>query len=163
MRDCPRLSKFVHDIKRFVLYNRTVIEQAPLQTYCSALIFAPTMSIVRNQFKDCMPQWMRRLPEVDKNWNAVLQTLEGHLGPVGGVAFSPDGKLVASGSNDRTIKFWDVTTGALQQTLEGHSGFVWGVAFSPDGKLVVSGSDDCTIKLWDATTGALQRTVEGHS
>ncbi|PMD28804.1 HET-domain-containing protein [Hyaloscypha variabilis F] len=54
--ECPRLSEFVHDTKRFVLYNRPAIEQAPLQTYCSALIFAPVISVVRKQFKYYVPQ-----------------------------------------------------------------------------------------------------------
>jgi WD domain, G-beta repeat len=102
--NCPRLLEFVHDAKRFALYNRPAIEQAPLQTYCSALVFAPVMSVVRKQFKDRVHRWMRRLPEVEKDWNALLQTLEGHSGSVDAVAFSPDGKLLASASTDGTVK-----------------------------------------------------------
>jgi dipeptidyl aminopeptidase/acylaminoacyl peptidase len=65
------------------------------------------------------------------------------------VAFSPDGKQIVSGSEDKTIKLWDATAGGLQKTLAGHSGRVTAVAFSPDGKQIASGSDDNTIKLWD--------------
>jgi WD40 repeat protein len=79
------------------------------------------------------------------------------------VAFSPDGKQVVSGSGDRTVRFWDATTGATLQSLEGHSDWVNSVAFSPDGKQVVSGSRDRTVRLWDATTGAALQTLEGHS
>ena len=82
---------------------------------------------------------------------------------VNSVAFSPDGRLLASGSHDKTVRLWDTATGALQQTLEGHSDWVRSVAFSPDGRLLASGSDDETVRLWDTATGALQQTLEGHS
>lgn len=62
---CPLLSEFVHNAKRLVLYNQLAIEKAPFQTYRSALVFAPAMSIVKKQFKDRVPRWMRRPPEVE--------------------------------------------------------------------------------------------------
>jgi len=82
---------------------------------------------------------------------------------VDSVSFSPDGKLIASGSRDNTIDLWDVETGKEIRRLKGHGGSVYSVVFSPDGRLIASGSYDGTIKLWDVETGKEIRTLKGHS
>jgi WD40 repeat protein len=70
---------------------------------------------------------------------------------VWGVAFSPDGRRLASGSHDGTVKVWDGATGTELVTLKGHAGTVWGVAFSPDGRRLASAHQDGSIKLWETS------------
>ncbi|MCX5965559.1 MAG: hypothetical protein NT070_21260 [Cyanobacteria bacterium] len=92
-----------------------------------------------------------------------LNRLEGHDEIVKIVSFSPDGKILASGSGDNTIKLWDLETGKEIRTLKGHNDHVNSISFSPDGKTLASGSGDKTIKLWDLKTGEEIRTLKGHN
>ncbi|GAB3987767.1 hypothetical protein GCM10029978_107850 [Actinoallomurus acanthiterrae] len=89
-------------------------------------------------------------------------TLTGHTGNVDAVAFSPDGKILATGSNDTTVRLWDVAAARTTTTLTGHTGFVYSVAFSPDGKTLATGSTDGTARLWDVAS-ARAASLTGHT
>ncbi|EDN95820.1 hypothetical protein SS1G_11699 [Sclerotinia sclerotiorum 1980 UF-70] len=115
----PELSAYVHDAKRFALRNRVGIEQAPLRIYCCWY---------EKDTEDVAPT------DYDTTGKS-LQIFEGHSDWVNSVAFSPDKKVIVSGSDDGTIRFWDITTGKSLQVFEDHSGEVNSVAFSPDGKM----------------------------
>ena len=78
------------------------------------------------------------------------------------MAFSPNGRMLASASGDNTIKLWDLEKGGEPLTLTGHQGGVTDVAFSPDGRTLASGSGDNTIKLWDLEKGGEPLTLSGH-
>ncbi len=98
-------------------------------------------------------------------WQSLgrILTLTGHSGEVNAVATSPDGQKIASGSDDQSIKIWNLSRGQELRTLTGHSNWVYSVAISPDGETLVSGSKDNTIKVWSLNTGRDLRTLTGHS
>ncbi|VVB64682.1 WD domain, G-beta repeat [uncultured archaeon] len=94
---------------------------------------------------------------------SLICTLTGHSDKVTSVAFSPDGQTLASGSDDHTLKLWDVASRTEAATLAGHSNWVNCVAFSPDGRTLVSGSNDYTVKLWDVASRTEVATLPDHS
>ena len=91
------------------------------------------------------------------------RALAGHTGTVFSAAFSPDGKMVVTASNDNTARLWRASTGTLLHTLVGHTGAVNSAAFSPDGRMVVTASTDGTARLWQASTGKLLHTLASHT
>jgi WD40 repeat protein/serine/threonine protein kinase len=98
---------------------------------------------------------------IDAASGRVLFTLVGHTAGVFGIAFSPDGRRIATACTDRTVKLWDSQTGQEVLTLRDHTGGVTCLAFSPDGNRLVSGSFDRTARIWDATPLESETSANG--
>jgi WD40 repeat protein len=104
-----------------------------------------------------------RLSLWDPNTGKLLRTLEGRHGAVAAVAWSSDGKTLATASHDKTVNLWEYATGKLLQTFSTHKAAVLAVAFSSDGKTIASAGADKLVLIWDSTTGELKHTLKGHT
>ena len=92
--------------------------------------------------------------------------LEGHGEGVSDLSFSPDGRLLASASDDRTVRIWDLAVGGgarLVKTLTGHTNYAFCVSFSPHGNVLASGSFDETVRVWEVRSGKCLRVLPAHS
>jgi WD40 repeat protein len=130
----------------------------PFNRLAELAITSPDRRWVAKIDKDDTPNDVR---VIDAANGRVLFTLVGHTGAVFGVAFSPDGRRIATASVDRTVKVWDFETGQEVLTLRDHTAGVLCVAFSPDGHRLVSGSIDNTARIWDATPLESETPREG--
>ncbi|MGO8796943.1 MAG: AAA family ATPase [Candidatus Sulfotelmatobacter sp.] len=111
------------------------------------------------------PLLIRRWP-AEATWNAkpaMLRTLEGPDRNVTRVSVTPDGRRAVSGGEDKTLRVWDLESGACLRTLEGHLSSVTSVSVTPDGRHAVSGSEDHTVRLWDLENGACLHVLDGGS
>ncbi|KAH7113283.1 hypothetical protein B0J11DRAFT_595576 [Dendryphion nanum] len=129
--DSARLQAFVHDARRFALFGRTILDEAPLQIYSTLLILAPSKSIVVNTFADHVAPWVERLGRKETGWSAYLHTLETHA--IATMAFLNNTELL-TGDTEGNIHLWDLNTGTLVQTLEEHNNRrICQLVPSPDG------------------------------
>jgi hypothetical protein len=129
--------------------------------YLDAFIPAIRAGKILQSQHESNPSGLNALQEA-LNHRSEYNRLEGHQNFVISMSFSPDGKILATGSLDKTIKLWNVATGKEIRTLQGHQNHVVSVSFSPDGKTLATGSADKTIKLWNPATGKEIGNLQGH-
>lgn len=123
---------------------------------------AVVWTVAFNSAGDTLASGSRQVQLWDVRTGHVLKTLQGHTAIVRSVAFTPNGKILASACEDCTIKLWDVSTGQCLKTLQGHSSGIQSIAFSSDGMSLVSGSKDNTFKVWDVYTGQCLKTHRSY-
>ena len=129
-------------------------QPAPAKKAPVASVLWQASALAKPQFKPMAE------PKPDLLWSSSAEPSAG----VWSIAYSPDGKTLASGLSGGQIKIWDARSGELLRTLEEHTSHVSSVAFAPDGKTLASNTIwSNTVKLWDARSGALLRTLEGHT
>ncbi|KAF5337789.1 hypothetical protein D9758_016297 [Tetrapyrgos nigripes] len=155
-----KIRRLAGDTRRCVLQCFNTIRDHPLEIYYSALFWLPKKSIIREFYPQEIP-W-KLLGGVGNVWECYDHVIQAK-GSINCIALSADGQQVVSGSDDKTIRIWNVETGEEEKKLEGHSRLVRSVAFSADGQRVVSGSEDKTIRIWNVETGEEEKKLEGHS
>jgi WD40 repeat protein len=122
------------DAYQFARHNLYIADLAPLQLYASALVFAPDISIIKMQFKPCMPSWLLNTPKVEASWPGDMLKLEGHTAYTTAMSFSLDDKILGTCSQDGTTRLWDTTDASCSLTVSRGKGNYCpkAIAFSSD-------------------------------
>lgn len=148
-KTASQLERLVPDALQFLLSNKLMIEEAPLQLYISALIFSPRSSEVRKRNRKEVPPWILNDPNAPHTWSGLSHGLAITLpSVVHSIAVSPDSTLVAAACGDGTIHVLDVVNGTESFRLEGNPDGVASVCFSPNGRLIGSLVQNC-MSVWN--------------
>jgi len=149
------LAEVAKDVWKFTSMFEDAIAGAATHIYLSALAFCPSDSFMARIYKPHYPHCLSITSGRRVNWDEAATTSDGHNNSVLSVAFFPDGRKLASGSHDDTVRMWDSKTGkAVSAPLTGHTSAVYSVAVSPDGNHIASGSYDKTLRIWDSDSGS---------
>ncbi|KIK56926.1 hypothetical protein GYMLUDRAFT_173660, partial [Collybiopsis luxurians FD-317 M1] len=161
----PAMVCLLSFIQKFVYVFGKMIGQSTPHLYLSALPLLPKDSLLREIYLPHFPKLAKVCKGHKVYWPSLQVILQGYTGGIQSVAFSPDGKNIAAGSQDSSVLIWDTESGHLIcSPLEGHAGPVWSVAFFPDSRRIASSSSDFTVKIWDLEKGnTAQISLQGHT
>jgi len=161
-----RVLRFLRDANTFVVSSHEAIERSAPHIYLSALPFTAKDSLIYETFSPfCTGLVSVETVGIDRHGGRLITTLTGHEGAVTSLTYAPDGRTIASGSNDGTLRVWNVRTGEeTTPPLISGDGKVISVAFAPDGKIVASGNETGNIYIWSLSGSLLApQQLPGHT
>ncbi|KAI9059864.1 WD40 repeat-like protein [Trametes sanguinea] len=159
--DIPAL---LYDCERIVRAFYEGISASFFEVLRATATFGPLNSLLRRRHAANFPHMIQLRYGRELSWSATLTSTDTAGSYIACLGFSPDGKLLACGAGDGTLRLRNVHTGADVHIVDAHAGrTVRSVSFSPDGKSILSGSDDGTVELWNVATGARLGTWKRHS
>ncbi|KAK7416688.1 hypothetical protein QQX98_005014 [Neonectria punicea] len=154
-----RQMTFVADARRLIFTYQAILKQAPLQTYCAALVFLPPGNSLKRHFQNQLHPWIKNIRIAEAN----VPKGKDELFYVNDLVFTPDNSQIASGSVTGVARLWNVATKAALHKFTGPEDRVSSVAISPDGRLIAAGSDDFTVMVWDMRTGEMRYMLPAHT
>ncbi|KAF7540571.1 hypothetical protein G7054_g1266 [Neopestalotiopsis clavispora] len=154
---------FVQDSRRFLLAFQSVLEVAPLQTYCAALAFSPRANRLRGHFWGQMRRWIHDVQLAGGVGDEISGPKTSRTFFANSISFTPDGAQLASGSVESLVRLWDVATRSKLGVLTGPENKVSSVTVSPNGCLIAAASDDASVMIWELATRTLRFILRGHS
>src|ERR1700733_11904084 len=159
------IKQTVHDLYRWVTHSKHALTMSSLSILSNGHPFVPSNSPLHESFKwDAASQCQIVAADMDTSqaWPSRVLTIK--IGsPVSSAVFSPDGRHLATASDDHTVRVWDAATGPSLRELKGHTDHVLSIAYSPDGCYLASASSDHTVCVWDAAIGEFHQKLEGHT